>query len=86
MTAASPESPASLQHPGIAEEPADDDALIEKLRFRAWDPGRRFDRAKVPSAWIAERYGAGWFDPGHTRACGGQAAMGRFGSNPGPKK
>ncbi|MGW2372998.1 hypothetical protein [Kitasatospora sp. NPDC001683] len=46
MTAASPESPASLQHPGIAEEPADDDALIEKLRFRAWDPGRRFDRAE----------------------------------------
>ncbi|MFD9691641.1 hypothetical protein ACFWXO_38445 [Kitasatospora sp. NPDC059088] len=62
MTADSPESPAPLQHPGIAGEPADDDALIEKLRTRAWDPGRRFDTARVPSSWIAERYGADWFD------------------------
>ncbi|MFE3506398.1 SMI1/KNR4 family protein, partial [Kitasatospora sp. NPDC059160] len=62
MTAASPESPSPLQHPGITGEPADDDVLIEKLRTRAWDPGRRFDTASVPSAWIAERYGADWFD------------------------
>lgn len=39
-----------------------DNTLIEKLRTRAWDPGRRFDTASVPSAWITERYGAGWFD------------------------
>jgi hypothetical protein len=36
--------------------------LIEKLRTRALDPGRRFDTARVPSAWITERYGADWFD------------------------
>jgi hypothetical protein len=37
---------------------ADDDALIERLRSRAWDPGRRFDTARVPAAWMAERYGS----------------------------
>ncbi|MGW7195359.1 SMI1/KNR4 family protein [Streptomyces chryseus] len=41
--------------PGAAE--ADDDTLIEKLRARAWDPGLRFDSARVPAAWLAERYG-----------------------------
>ncbi|MFJ5877665.1 hypothetical protein ACIQD1_23455 [Streptomyces sp. NPDC093088] len=35
----------------------DDDALIERLRARAWDPGRRFDAADVPVAWLTERYG-----------------------------
>ncbi|MFF4007055.1 hypothetical protein [Streptomyces sp. NPDC001717] len=32
--------------------------LIERLRARAWDPGRRFDAADVPVAWITERYGS----------------------------
>ncbi|MFJ3876211.1 SMI1/KNR4 family protein [Streptomyces sp. NPDC090077] len=41
----------------------DDDLLIEKLRARAWDPGRRFDEADVPVAWIAERYGSERLDP-----------------------
>ncbi|MEW2623248.1 hypothetical protein [Streptomyces sp. NPDC048106] len=41
--------------PGPTE--ADDDALIERLRARAWHPGRRFDSATVPAAWMAERYG-----------------------------
>jgi hypothetical protein len=36
---------------------ADDDALIEKLRARAWDPGLRFDVASVPTDWMTERYG-----------------------------
>ncbi|MET9639854.1 SMI1/KNR4 family protein [Streptomyces virginiae] len=36
----------------------DDDALIDRLRARAWDPGLRFDRATVPAAWIRERHGA----------------------------
>jgi hypothetical protein len=31
--------------------------LIERLRARAWDPGLRFDSARVPATWIAERYG-----------------------------
>ncbi|ALO99099.1 hypothetical protein SHL15_8132 [Streptomyces hygroscopicus subsp. limoneus] len=30
--------------------------LIEKLRVRAWNPGRRFDTADVPVAWITEPY------------------------------
>jgi len=34
-----------------------DDALITKLRARAWDPGRRFDHVDVPLAWIEDRYG-----------------------------
>jgi hypothetical protein len=41
--------------PGATE--ADDDTLIERLRARAWDPGLRFDSARVPATWIAERYG-----------------------------
>ncbi|CAM5272317.1 hypothetical protein BOQ63_000575 (plasmid) [Streptomyces viridifaciens] len=75
--AASPGFPAPLQHPGIAEERADDDVLIEKLRARAWDPGRRFDRARVPSAWITERYGAEWFDRPHPglRATGSDGSV-----------
>ncbi|MGW3460094.1 hypothetical protein ACWDE9_11055 [Streptomyces olivaceoviridis] len=36
--------------------------LIEKLRTRAWDPGRRFDTADVPVAWITERYGSEQLD------------------------
>ncbi|MFJ4844912.1 MULTISPECIES: SMI1/KNR4 family protein [unclassified Streptomyces] len=35
-----------------------DDALIEKLRARACDPGRRFDTADLPVSWIAVRYGS----------------------------
>ncbi|MFF9868097.1 SMI1/KNR4 family protein [Streptomyces sp. NPDC013953] len=31
---------------------------IEQLRARAWDPGRRFDTADVPAAWMAECYGS----------------------------
>ncbi|MFF2777152.1 hypothetical protein ACFVU3_19870 [Streptomyces sp. NPDC058052] len=34
-----------------------DDALIDKLRTRAWDPGRRFDTARVPGSWIEEHAG-----------------------------
>ncbi|MFE5718119.1 hypothetical protein [Streptomyces erythrochromogenes] len=41
---------------------ADDDALIARLRARAWDPGLRFDRATLPAAWIRERYGADHMD------------------------
>ncbi|MEU6239137.1 hypothetical protein ABZ885_39950, partial [Kitasatospora sp. NPDC047058] len=66
MTAAPSESSAPLQQPGIAEAPANDDALIENLRTRASDPGRRLDEARVPRAWIAERYGADWFDRSHS--------------------
>ncbi|MFC9824906.1 hypothetical protein ACFWG6_16350 [Streptomyces erythrochromogenes] len=41
---------------------ADDDALIARLRARAWDPGLRLDRATLPAAWIRERYGADHLD------------------------
>ncbi|MFJ2866593.1 SMI1/KNR4 family protein [Kitasatospora sp. NPDC087314] len=74
MTAAShdvPTPPHLGRRPGPAREAANDDALIEKLRARAWDPGRRFDEAHVPGAWIAERYGTDWL---------GQSQDGRRGS------
>ncbi|MFI6985180.1 SMI1/KNR4 family protein [Embleya sp. NPDC050154] len=35
----------------------DDDVLMAKLTARAWDPGRRFDTARVPTAWILEHHG-----------------------------
>ncbi|WP_405445227.1 hypothetical protein [Streptomyces erythrochromogenes] len=41
---------------------ADDDALIARLRARAWDPGLRFDTAELPAAWIREHYGADHMD------------------------
>lgn len=60
MTSPSDSGPAplrqeSLDEPSATEE--NDDALIEKLRARACDPGRRFDTADVPALWISERYG-----------------------------
>ncbi|MFE4695659.1 SMI1/KNR4 family protein [Streptomyces sp. NPDC056738] len=39
-----------------------DDALIEKLRVRAWDPGLRFDTAEVPLAWIRKHFGGEEFE------------------------
>jgi hypothetical protein len=48
--------PKSLDESSVKEE--DDDVLIEKLRARACDPGRRFDTADVPALWISERYGS----------------------------
>lgn len=38
--------------------PRNDDALIEKLRSRAYDPAWRFDEVQLPGAWVEERYGA----------------------------
>ncbi len=46
MTSALPDGPASsppTPRPETSAEERDDDALIEKLRVRAWDPGLRFD-------------------------------------------
>lgn len=40
--------------PGAAEG---DVMLIDKLRTRAWNPGRRFDTAPVPREWIEEQFG-----------------------------
>ncbi|WP_351232412.1 SMI1/KNR4 family protein [Streptomyces sp. NPDC002133] len=51
-----PLRPESLDESGVKEE--NDDVLIEKLRARAHDPGRRFDTAAVPAMWISERYGS----------------------------
>ncbi|CAM5575292.1 SMI1/KNR4 family protein [Streptomyces griseomycini] len=61
MTFPSPNMPVPPHReplPGSRTAETDDDVLIEKLRARAWDPGRRFDTADVPTAWIAERYGS----------------------------
>jgi hypothetical protein len=51
--------PAPLRHEPSPEarQEADDDVLIKALQARAWDPGRRFDHADVPVAWIVEHYG-----------------------------
>ncbi|WP_416986886.1 hypothetical protein [Streptomyces sp. T028] len=60
MAAASDDNPARpTQHQcsGRGSEGKDDDALIEKLRSRAWDPGRRFDTTPIPIAWVNEHYG-----------------------------
>jgi hypothetical protein len=35
-----------------------DDALIGKLRSRAYDPAWRFDTVRLPREWVEERYGA----------------------------
>ncbi|WNO64656.1 hypothetical protein RPQ02_12990 [Streptomyces sp. AM2-3-1] len=51
-----PLKPESLDDPSVEEK--NDDALIEKLRARAYDPGRRFDTADVPMSWISEHYGS----------------------------
>ncbi|MFB7827937.1 hypothetical protein [Streptomyces hydrogenans] len=40
--------------PGAAKG---DDALIDMLSTRAWDPGRRFDTAPVPRLWIEKHFG-----------------------------
>ncbi|MGW2672754.1 SMI1/KNR4 family protein [Streptomyces sp. NPDC001272] len=40
-----------------AASPRSDDELIARLRERTWDPGRRFDAADVPVAWITQHYG-----------------------------
>jgi hypothetical protein len=42
----------------VTRLPDDDDLLVEKLRLRAHDPARRFDKAPVPAAWVKDRYGA----------------------------
>lgn len=62
----SPRLSAGRPHPEMdytePEIQGNDDALIDRLRARAWDPGMRFDRAEVPLAWIEEHYGQGGFE------------------------
>ncbi|MET7290126.1 hypothetical protein [Streptomyces sp. NPDC005573] len=45
------------EHPAGPGAPEGDDELIDRLRTRAWNPGLRFDTARVPRAWIEERFG-----------------------------
>ncbi|MEW1642361.1 hypothetical protein [Streptomyces sp. NPDC091219] len=44
----------AMDHTEPEVDHENDDALIDKLRDRAWDPGVRFDKAHVPLAWIEE--------------------------------
>ncbi|MEU6347303.1 SMI1/KNR4 family protein [Streptomyces sp. NPDC046977] len=62
MISRSDQGPVPLKQEFLADSSVegeeDDDALIEKLRARACDPGRRFDTADVPVSWMSERYGS----------------------------
>ncbi|MFJ8721313.1 hypothetical protein [Streptomyces sp. NPDC093269] len=42
--------PHPMRHLETSAEQEDDDALIEKLRARAWDPGMRFERKPADTA------------------------------------
>ena len=42
---------------GVTQFPDDDDALIERLRSRAYDPALRTGDIRVPREWVVERYG-----------------------------
>ncbi|MER5479635.1 hypothetical protein ABT026_22095 [Streptomyces sp. NPDC002734] len=60
--ASSARGPSGTSHRGHHIDPrtadGDDDALIDKLRARAWHPGLRFDTAEVPLAWMKQHFDA----------------------------